>query len=419
MRIRLQASLESPLLFLVPPLVAGILTGLHCCTGILSTGIPWGISMLLCFVALLFIQKVRNCAPLSRHTHTIFQVLVFYLMFCFGMLYAAFAQAEKKEDVQSLQPVVLIQMREDLCQRLEQLLPDQEHHGLIEAMLLGDRTELTREQKQAYRVSGISHLLALSGMHISFVMLLFHVLLFWCPEKLKKGLTLLGTWTFILLVGLPTSAVRAGFMLSCLLLNPFPQERTQAFDRVCLSALVMLFINPLYLQDIGFQLSFAAVSGILLFTPFFPKIRYIPAFIQEGVKICLCAQIAVLPLSLFYFHTLPVYFLFTNLLVSLILTPLILYLSVAVLLLGYVPLLGEVLCQLLQMLLQVQQHIVLFIGQLPGAQLTLQNFHLGALCCSYFILIILLKYLVRRDSKSIIQGQLALIALLICLLLEI
>lgn len=310
-------------------------------------------------------------------------------------------------------------LRESLCQRLEKLIPQANHRALAEAMLLGNRTELSPAQKEAYSMTGISHLLALSGMHIAFLILLLNGMFWWCPKKLKKVLTLLGTWAFILLVGLPTSAVRAGFMLTCLLLNPFPNQHTMPFDRLCLSVLLMVLINPLYLLDVGFQLSVAAVAGIILFQPFFVEVGYIPGFLQNGVKICLCAQLAVLPLSLYHFHTLPLYFLLSNVLVSLILTPLILYLSAAVLLLGDLPHAGRELCLLLEKLLGIQESTVNFLQHLPGAQFTCESFHLGALLCSYTLLLLLLNYLIQRDSRSIILCQLATLAILTCLLLGI
>jgi len=188
-------------------------------------------------------------------------------------------------------------------------------------------------------------------------------------------------------------------------------------DRWALAAIILLVFHPVFLMDIGFQLSFAAVAGILLFLPYFKKKPYVPSFIQEGTYICLCAQLAVLPLSLWHFGTFPVYFLLTNLLVSLLFTPLIMYLSVTIIILGEIPVLSHLLSLTLTYTIQIQQIIINFIQHLPGSQICFYNFNEGALIVGYITIIILLKYLQKRDSKSIIQLQVSIICLLLCMLI--
>lgn len=259
-----------------------------------------------------------------------------------------------------------MQVRSRVLTRLDSLVQQEHTCALVHAMLLGDKTDLTPTQKEAYTAAGLSHLLALSGMHLGFILVLLNALTTWCVPWLKKVLVLVGLWGFILLTGLPVSAVRAGVMLSFLLLNPFPGERTMTMDRWALAFVVLLLLRPAYLLDIGFQLSFAAVAGIVLLLPCFPEVKRVPKFLQDSVWLCISAQVAVLPFSLWHFGTFPVYFLLANLLVSLWLAPLFIYLSIAVLMGGSVPVVGTWLCQGLLLVGDVQQHMVSFLSSLPG-----------------------------------------------------
>jgi len=311
-----------------------------------------------------------------------------------------------------------IKIREQLISRIDKVITDHESRAIIHAMLLGDKTDLSTEQKEAYSRTGISHILALSGMHISFIVLLLGWLTCRLPRWVQHIITLTGTWGFIFMVGLPVSAIRAGIMLSILLLNPFKGQRSMAMDRWAMAAIILLILNPIYLLDIGFQLSFAAVAGILLFMPFFKIIPHIPLFIQEGTYISLSAQLAVLPLTLWHFGTFPIYFLLTNLLVCLLFTPLIMYLSIAITIIGEITIISSPLSSILTYIIHLQQAIVDFIQNLPGSQISFQYFNVGSLITGYITIIILLKYLHKKDSKSIIKLQISIICLLLCFLLK-
>ena len=148
----------------------------------------------------------------------------------------------------------------------------------------------------------------------------------------------------------------------------------------------------------------------------FKKKKYIPSFIQEGANICISAQLAVLPLSLWYFGTFPVYFLLTNLVISLLFTPLIMYFSISIIILGEIPILSHLLSIMLTYIVHIQQLIINFIQHLPGSQIKFYDFNEGALILGYITIIALLKYLHKKDSKSIIQLQISIICLLLCML---
>jgi len=195
-------------------------------------------------------------------------------------------------------------------------------NSLLSALILGNKENLDFELKENLSKTGLSHLVAISGFHLAiFSIYLSQYLIkigFW--RKTANILTIILSWLYIFLVGLPASAVRAGIMITIFLLA---QElgRLAIGERVILyTALIMLLINPLLLRfDIGFQLSFLAVLGIIYYKDFFEK-KLNQIKILEKIKIneilatTLSAQVFIFPLLIFYFKKFPLLFIFTNIL---------------------------------------------------------------------------------------------------------
>jgi competence protein ComEC len=195
-------------------------------------------------------------------------------------------------------------------------------NSLLSALILGNKENLDFELKENLSKTGLSHLVAISGFHLAiFSIYLSQYLIkigFW--RKTTNILTIILSWLYIFLVGLPASAMRAGIMITIFLLA---QElgRLAIGERVILyTALIMLLINPLLLRfDIGFQLSFLAVLGIIYYKDFFEK-KLNQIKILEKIKIneilatTLSAQVFIFPLLIFYFKKFPLLFIFTNIL---------------------------------------------------------------------------------------------------------
>lgn len=233
-----------------------------------------------------------------------------------------------------------------LLQRLQHpaLQPNTQH--LLSAMLLGDKSQLATDVRQLFSRTGISHVLALSGMHIGVIVLLVGGLL---PKGLpyRSWLLIAFTWAYIYIVGMPVSAIRAGIMLTIWFIHPFRGQQTLSLDVWALAALVMLIYNPYYLADIGFQLSFAAVGSIVLCQPFFFYTSYLPQKVQQWVWVCIAAQMGVMPLSIWYFGQISTLFLLSNALVTPILLPVVIYTGILFLLLSYLLPCGQELVGLL------------------------------------------------------------------------
>ncbi|WP_445384094.1 ComEC/Rec2 family competence protein [Robiginitalea sp. IMCC44478] len=195
--------------------------------------------------------------------------------------------------------------------------------GLFRALILGDRTELDAGLYRSYQRAGAAHILAVSGLHIGIVAGLLHWLLRPLALRLRKPwpvllIILSGLWGYAALSGLSASVVRASLLFSFLSIGQAFKRPGFSLHFLGLAGIFMLSINPLWLLNVGFQLSFAAVASILVF--FKPLMALWPW--KKGVlgktggllAVSIAAQAGVLPFSLYYFHQFPGIFLVSNLL---------------------------------------------------------------------------------------------------------
>ncbi|MDE5745909.1 MAG: competence protein ComEC family protein [Paramuribaculum sp.] len=197
--------------------------------------------------------------------------------------------------------------------------------------ITGDSSILDSDIRQTFAKAGIAHILALSGLHVGIIMaicslLLFPLILFPLLRNSRPILIISALWLFAFITGLSPSVVRAVIMASCFLLAILLQKRHSSFNTLCLAALIILLFDPNAILSISFQLSFAAVTGILLFGKILNPIpeRNRQAYNTMGfITMSAGAMIATGMISCFYFHTFPIYFLVANVLISPILAPLI------------------------------------------------------------------------------------------------
>ena len=201
------------------------------------------------------------------------------------------------------------------------------------ALTLGLREKLGDEIKQSYRVSGAVHILAISGLHVG----ILYVVLFYSLSFLKKTrygkivmvlVILCALWFFALLTGLSPSVLRASTMFSFVLIGQSLRRHSNVYNSLAISAFILLFINPSLIFNVGFQLSYCAVLGIVILQPRLHNLMrsrfWLVDKISGLVAVSIAAQLATFPLSLYYFHQFPVYFWLTNIIV-IPLTILILY----------------------------------------------------------------------------------------------
>ena len=153
-------------------------------------------------------------------------------------------------------------------ERIESLLPQSEGRDVAISLSLGAKAIRSAELKQSYSYSGMSHLLAVSGLHVGMVVLLLNLLLLplslvWRGNIARSGIVVVLIWCYVALCGYPTSAIRAAVMFSVLQLSHMARSRYAVENSLATTAFVMLAAEPTMLFELSFQLSFVAVMAIV------------------------------------------------------------------------------------------------------------------------------------------------------------
>lgn len=275
-------------------------------------------------------------------------------------------------------------------------LPDRER-ALVKALVLGLRDDLQRDQNEAFIRSGTVHILAVSGSHVGFIYAMLLFLFRWWGEapnvRVARGVViLLALWGYAGLTGAAPSVLRATVMFSLFTLAGMFARRSSGLNNLFAAALVLLAWEPRMLIDLGFQLSFLAVLGIVLFyqpllrlwSPRWKVIRHL----WELCALSLTAQLFTTPLSLYVFKAFPVWFLPANLAVV-SLAAVAVYGGVALLVLYRVPYLGEAITWALTELVRLVGTITEFFAHAPGAYPPVR-FGLPELWLCYLLVVALL-----------------------------
>lgn len=229
--------------------------------------------------------------------------------------------------------------RHKLLSYFDDRIFDTKTKNIINALLFGQRIYLDETTIKSYSNAGVIHVLAISGLHVGILFLMINFFL--QPlERLKKGslfkliIIISFLWFFAFLSGLSPSVTRAVLMFTILSIGSYLNKQNTTINTVACSALILLCYNPLYIFDVGFQLSYSAVISIVLLNPFFKYFYFsknkIVRYFIDLVLVSLAAQIGVLPLSILYFNQFPVLFLVANIIV-IPLTTLILFLGLLLL----------------------------------------------------------------------------------------
>jgi competence protein ComEC len=201
--------------------------------------------------------------------------------------------------------------------------------ALLKGLLVGERGEIDPDVKKAFSQVGVIHVLAVSGLHVGFIVvgLFFLLKIFRIPRPWREWLAICGLLLYMLLTGAHPPVVRASIMAVVLILGRILQRRGDVINSIALAALIILLINPLELFGASFQLSFAAVAGIVLIYQSLDKIfrERMLRWQETGKKmqkyffvlllVSISAQLATLPLTAFYFGIVPLLSCVANLVV--------------------------------------------------------------------------------------------------------
>ena len=255
-----------------------------------------------------------------------------------GILYRQYLADDTWQLSQYRAPLTMqqqaLQIQQQCISSLKRCNLSDENIALLSALLWGYKANIEPSTRQYFSAAGLSHILAVSGLHTGIIALILWLLLYplqYTPLRHIRGIiTLILLWVYAFITGLSPSVVRACIMASFVGVASMLNRPNTSLNALCGSAVMVLLWAPMQLFDIGFQLSYTAVAGIILLSPhldisnYFDKYNPILRYITGLAAASLAAQIATIPYAAFYFHYIPVWGLLSNLLLTPLLTPLVL-----------------------------------------------------------------------------------------------
>ncbi|MCK9618599.1 MAG: ComEC family competence protein [Lentimicrobiaceae bacterium] len=271
-------------------------------------------------------------------------------------------------------------------------------YAVASALILGNTDKLDAELMAEYAGSGAMHILSVSGLHVGIVYMVLDFLLFFMNRNrtlriLKAIFIFLFIWFYAFITGLAPAILRAAVMISFIIAGNVYSQKPNIINSIAASAFIVLLYNPFLVTDVGFQLSYLAVTGIVLLQkPIYSL--WIPAnyLLEKAWALCsvsIAAQLVTFPLSLYYFHQFPNYFLITNL-IAVPLSGFIIYTGALTLLVSPLHVLCDAVSFFMVLLLKILNFTVHFIENLPGA--ILQNLYLNTL--QLFLIYLLLTFVI-------------------------
>ncbi|WP_197463476.1 ComEC/Rec2 family competence protein [Cochleicola gelatinilyticus] len=211
-----------------------------------------------------------------------------------------------------------------LIKQLKKTPISEDARGILQALVLGEKSDISEDLRSDYAAAGAIHILAVSGLHVG----ILYAILFFISNPLRRirfgkgvqiSVIILCLWGFAFITGLSPSVTRAVTMFTFFALAKTLDRPTQTINTLFLSYFVLLAINPLWLFQVGFQLSYLAVLFIVLVHPllkrFYQPRFYLDRLLWNIFTVSIAAQLGVLPLTLYYFHQFPSLFFITSLVI--------------------------------------------------------------------------------------------------------
>jgi len=305
-----------------------------------------------------------------------------------------------------------IEVRQQQVAIYRKLIHDDEAFAVASTLILGYRADLNKETLAAYSKTGTIHALSVSGMHVGIIYIFLNWTLFFLNRKKSLRITKLLLicsliWYYSLLTGFSPSVLRSAIMLTVYILAKTFNRSSNNYNILAFTAFCLLFYDPFLIWDIGFQLSFLAVIGLIYLQPKIYKWLYFKNKwldkLWATVALSLAAQIATYPLSIYYFHQFPLYFIFSNLFILLPLTAMM-YLGIVILILKF-----YFLAPIFEWIITFTNNGLKWIAGLPFSGITSIWINQWQLILLSFILVIFSIALAKRQKKLFILSLFSLL----------
>lgn len=301
---------QLPFLRLLIFLVAGI--------GLASIRLDVNLGVLCIFIALII---ALICLYLSPHLSYIKGFVIFFT--CISLGYFSASLPNPIRNYESMLEEKARNISEKTSEIISEKL-DKTSSSLCLALCLANKSELNKKIKKDFSRAGASHILAVSGMHVGIIFTAISTLFGLISKSriylnISNIVALIFLWFYAFLCELQPSIIRACTMFTIPIIGKILNRDSSSLNSLLFTAFCMLIYDHTYLYNIGFQLSFLAVAGILLFQEkifnIFQLQNKILIWIWNLTSVSIAAQITTLPLTIYYFHELPILSLFSNLFV--------------------------------------------------------------------------------------------------------
>jgi competence protein ComEC len=314
------------------------------------------------------------------------------------------------------------ELRTRLLDIIKTRITSRSEKSFLEALMLGFTEDLDPALLKSYADSGVIHIIAISGLHLALIFQILQQMLRAFPEKkktrwIKLFLILTVLWGYSFLSGASPSVVRSALMFSFVLCSKNIFREVSLFNTLAGSAFLLLCFDPGWIWDIGFQLSYAAVLSLRLFSKpireiVFPRNKVL-IYLWDAISISVAAQILTTPVSIFYFHRFPCYFLIANLL-AVPLSSLILIGGILLFFFSFNGPVAQFLGNLLGMLIRLLNDYIVYVSRLPGAVWRELYPSISEMIVTYVILFCL-YWLLKNKTTNWLIACLTAICLFECL----
>lgn len=308
-----------------------------------------------------------------------------------------------------------------------QLSPDA--YAFISALTLGYKADLTDDIQEAFRASGTSHILAVSGLHVGIIYALINILFSFLGNSgkryiIRQLLIIAILWAYVFITGMSISVIRAAIMLSLFCIGNATMRSGFTYNTLAAAAFLILIFRPFSFFEVGFQMSFGAVLSILYFQPklksLFSFKNKIANYIYDLFTVSVAAQIGVFPLVLYYFGTFPTYFFITNMLVVPMVGIIVYSLFPVILFALLLPLQSTVIGYLyaafqwiLKTLIEILLRIVYIAETLPFAQISDKYISLIQVVFLFILIVSVTRFLISKRAQPLIVSLASITALLL------
>ena len=327
--------------------------------------------------------------------------------------------------------ILVNKLYENLKQKLYKIMPE-DSANMCNALILGDKSNISEEIIDSFSICNLSHILAISGMHMTYIILFFSYMILGCKKSEKNIILIIIVTVFCNLVGNSESIVRATIMTVLYILAELLNRKSDSLTNLSLASLVILIINPYSILNLSFLLSSGGTLGILLFYNIIIKMfNYIKIlnknkltkYIKQSISLSISANIIILPIIIIYYHKFSYIFIISNILASLLLSCIMPLIFTSVFVSFFSINLARIISILLDFFIKCLTGMVSMLSKLKFTSIIICTPYLFSVIMYYVIVLIQFIKFNSKQSKKLflkkLSKKLLIIYISICLITNI